>query len=66
VSNAVALKPALLVTAADLAPQALALLSDFHIVYAGKTPSDEDIVALCKAHNPEAIIVRWTRPPRCA
>ena len=58
-SNAVALKPALLVTAADLAPQALALLSDFRIVYAGKTPSDEDIVALCKAHNPEAIIVRY-------
>jgi len=59
VNDAVALKPALLVTAADLAPQALALLSDFQIVYAGKTPSDEDIVALCKAHNPEAIIVRY-------
>ncbi|HSX93495.1 MAG TPA: NAD(P)-dependent oxidoreductase [Hydrogenophaga sp.] len=58
-SHAVALKPALLVTAADLAPQALALLSDFHIVYAGKTPTDEDIVALCQAHNPEAIIVRY-------
>jgi D-3-phosphoglycerate dehydrogenase len=59
VSDAVALKPALLVTAADLAPQALALLGDFEVVYAGKTPSDEDIVALCKAHNPEAIIVRY-------
>lgn len=58
-SHAVALKPALLVTAADLAPQALALLSDFRIVYAGKTPSDEDIVALCREHNPEAIIVRY-------
>ena len=58
-SVAVQVKPALLVTAADLAPQALALLTDFEIVYAGKTPTDDDIVALCKAHNPEAIIVRY-------
>jgi len=49
----------LLVTAADLAPQALALLRDFDVVYAGKAPSDEDIVALCRTHNPEAIIVRY-------
>lgn len=52
-------RPALLVTAADLAPQALALLRDFDVVYAGKSPSDDDIARLCKAHNPEAIIVRY-------
>lgn len=52
-------KPAILVTAADLAPQALALLTDFHIVYAGKTPSEQDIVALCRQHDPVAIIVRY-------
>jgi len=57
----VSAKPAILVTAADLAPQALALLKDFDIVYAGKTPSDHDIVALCQRHDPVAIIVRYGR-----
>jgi D-3-phosphoglycerate dehydrogenase len=52
-------KPAILVTAADLAPQALALLGDYEIVYAGKTPTDDDIVALCGRHDPQAIIVRY-------
>jgi D-3-phosphoglycerate dehydrogenase len=52
-------KPAILVTAADLAPQALALLTDFDIVYAGKTPSEQDIVSLCRQHDPVAIIVRY-------
>ncbi|OZI44681.1 3-phosphoglycerate dehydrogenase [Bordetella genomosp. 5] len=58
--NAVA-KPALLVTAADLAPEALALLDDFQVVFAGKTPSEDDIVALCRQHNPVAIIVRYSK-----
>ncbi|WP_028602037.1 NAD(P)-dependent oxidoreductase [Ottowia thiooxydans] len=49
----------ILVTGADLAPQALALLTAFEIVYAGKTPSDNDLIALCRAHNPVAIIVRY-------
>lgn len=54
-------KPAMLVTAADLAPQALALLTDFEIVYAGKTPSEDDVVALCRQHDPVAIIVRYSK-----
>ena len=54
-----ATKPALLVTGADLAPQALALLNDFDVVYAGKTPSESDIVGLCARHDPVAIIVRY-------
>lgn len=54
-------RPALLVTGADLAPQALALLGDFEIVYAGKTPSEDDIVALCRRWNPTAIIVRYSK-----
>jgi D-3-phosphoglycerate dehydrogenase len=54
-------KPAVLVTAADLAPQALALLDAYDVVYAGKTPSEEDIVALCRRHDPVAIIVRYSR-----
>lgn len=51
--------PAILVTAADLAPRALELLQGYDIVYAGKAPSEDDIAALCKAHDPVAIIVRY-------
>jgi len=50
---------AILVTGADLAPQALALLKDFEIVYAGKTPTEDDLIALNKRHDPVAIIVRY-------
>ncbi|GAB3770037.1 NAD(P)-dependent oxidoreductase [Ramlibacter monticola] len=49
----------LIVTGADLAPQALAVLKDFEIVYAGKTPQEDDLVALCRQHDPVAIIVRY-------
>lgn len=52
-------KPAVLVTAADLAPQAIELLQGYELVYAGKTPTEEDIAALCRRHNPVAIIVRY-------
>jgi D-3-phosphoglycerate dehydrogenase / 2-oxoglutarate reductase len=52
-------KPALIVTGADLAQQALDLLADFEIVYAGKTPTEDDMVALCQQHDPVAIIVRY-------
>lgn len=54
-------RPAILITAADLAPQALALLADYEIVYAGKTPTEDDIVALCRRHDPVAIIVRYSK-----
>jgi D-3-phosphoglycerate dehydrogenase len=50
--------PSILVTGNDLAGPALELLHGFEIVYAGKTPSD-DIVALCRRHDPVAIIVRY-------
>jgi D-3-phosphoglycerate dehydrogenase / 2-oxoglutarate reductase len=52
-------KPVFLVTGNDLAPQALALLGAYEVVYAGKTPTEDDIVALCKRHDPVAIIVRY-------
>ena len=52
-------KPVFLVTGNDLAAQALALLNDYKIIYAGKTPTDDDIVALCRQHDPVAIIVRY-------
>ena len=54
-------KPAFLVTGNDLAPQALSLLGDYEMVFAGKTPTEDDIVALCKRHDPVAIIVRYSK-----
>jgi D-3-phosphoglycerate dehydrogenase len=53
-------KPAVLVTAADLAPQAMELLRDYEVVFAGKTPTFDDIVALCGKHDPVAVIVRYS------
>ena len=50
---------AILVTGADLAPQALALLEGFDIIYAGKAPQETDLVALCQRHDPVGIIVRY-------
>ncbi len=52
-------KPRIIVTGADLAQQALDLLNGFEIVYAGKTPTEDDMVALCQKHDPVAIIVRY-------
>lgn len=52
-------KPALLVTGADLAPQAVALLGDFDLVFAGTKPTEGDLLALCREHDPVAIIVRY-------
>ena len=53
-------KPVILVTGADLAAQALALLEDFEVVYAGKTPQLTDVAALAKQYNPVGIIVRYS------
>ncbi|UUZ68938.1 3-phosphoglycerate dehydrogenase [Polaromonas sp. P2-4] len=54
-------KPAILVTAADLAPQALELLKEYELVFAGKTPQVADLVALARLHDPVAIIVRYSQ-----
>lgn len=54
-------RPVILVTGNDLAPQALALLGDYEMVFAGKMPSEHDIVSLCKQHDPVAIIVRYSK-----
>ncbi|MFO1330244.1 MAG: NAD(P)-dependent oxidoreductase [Rubrivivax sp.] len=53
--------PTVVVTGNDLAEPALALLQGFELVYAGKAPTDEDIVALCRRHDPVALIVRYGR-----
>ena len=57
-------KDVVLVTGVDLAPQAVALLQDFEVVYAGKAPNEDDLVRLCKVHQPVAIIVRYGRITR--
>lgn len=54
-------KPAIVVTAADLADEALALLGDFEIVFAGKQPDEQSLITLCTRHQPVAIIVRYGR-----
>lgn len=53
--------PIILVTGADLAPEAVQLLRDYELAYAGRTPTEDDIVALCQVHDPVAIIVRYGR-----
>nr|WP_246312490.1 NAD(P)-dependent oxidoreductase [Aquabacterium terrae] len=50
-----------MVTGSDLAPQALALLGDYEMVFAGKTPTEDGIVELCRRHDPVAIIVRYSK-----
>ncbi|CAG2153150.1 Hydroxypyruvate reductase [Cupriavidus yeoncheonensis] len=52
-------KPAVLVTGNDLAPQALELLKDFEVCFAGKQCSEETVVAMAKEKDPVAIIVRY-------
>jgi D-3-phosphoglycerate dehydrogenase len=59
----VSTKPVVLVTGADLAPEALALLADFDVVYAGKTCDEETLVSLSRKHQPVGIIVRYGRIP---
>ncbi|MDE2395310.1 MAG: hydroxyacid dehydrogenase, partial [Burkholderiales bacterium] len=59
-------KPVVIVTGADLAPQALALLGGYEVVYAGKAPSEDDIVGLCRRYDPQAIIVRYGKFGRAA
>ncbi|APV48649.1 3-phosphoglycerate dehydrogenase [Betaproteobacteria bacterium GR16-43] len=52
-------KPVVVVTAADLAPQALEILGSCDVRFLGKTPSEEDIVNACTDYQPAAIIVRY-------
>ncbi len=51
----------ILVTGADLADKAVTLLSGFELVYAGKTPTEDELAALCRQYRPVAIIVRYGR-----
>ena len=57
------MRPAIVVTGADLAPQALELLREFDVVYAGKTPDEESLVRLCAEKQPVALLVRYGKVP---
>jgi len=50
-----------LVTGADLAEQALALLPAYDVVYAGKTPDEDALASLAAQYQPVAIIARYGR-----
>jgi len=56
-------KPAIIVTGADLAPQAVELLEKFEIVYAGKAPDEDKLVELCHEKQPVALLVRYGAVP---
>ena len=56
-------KPVVVVTGADLAPQAVELLENYEIVYAGKTPDEERLVELCEEKQPVALLVRYGKVP---
>jgi D-3-phosphoglycerate dehydrogenase len=58
VLNEQSTRETVLVTGADLAAPAVELLSAFDIVYAGKTPDEDALIALCRRHQPVAIVVR--------
>ncbi|OWW22919.1 NAD(P)-dependent oxidoreductase, partial [Noviherbaspirillum denitrificans] len=56
-------KPVILVTAADLTPEAVQMLADYELVFAGKTPDEDSLVALSEQHQPVGIIVRYGSIP---
>lgn len=56
-------KNVILVTGTDLAAEAVAMLEDFELVFAGKAPDEDSLVSLCEKHQPVAIIVRYGKIP---
>ncbi|WP_203461663.1 NAD(P)-dependent oxidoreductase [Enterobacter cloacae] len=52
-------KKVVLVTGSDLAEQAMAILHDFEVVFAGRQPTEDELIALCEQYNPVAILVRY-------
>lgn len=54
-----AARPAIVVTGADLAPEARALLAGYDLVFAGKAPTEDDVASLCQRHQPVAILLRY-------
>ena len=52
-------KKVVIVTGSDLAEQAMEMLQGFEVVFAGRQPTEDGLIALCEQHNPVAILVRY-------
>ncbi|WP_404685010.1 hydroxyacid dehydrogenase [Raoultella terrigena] len=52
-------KKVVLVTGSDLAEAALGMLEDYELVFAGRQPTENQLIELCQQHNPVAILVRY-------
>ncbi|WP_374014521.1 hydroxyacid dehydrogenase [Klebsiella quasipneumoniae] len=52
-------KNVVLITGSDLADAALGMLEDYELVFAGRQPTEAQLIALCQQHNPVAILVRY-------
>ena len=39
----------------------MVMLQGFEVVFAGRQPTEDDLIALCERHNPVAILVRYGR-----
>ncbi|EKS7196229.1 NAD(P)-dependent oxidoreductase [Enterobacter ludwigii] len=52
-------KDVVLVTGSDLAEQAMVMLQGFEVMFAGRQPTEDELIALCERHNPVAILVRY-------
>lgn len=54
-------RPIVLVTGADLASEAIAMLDGYEIHYAGARPTESDLITLVRQLDPVAMIVRYGR-----
>ncbi|EJL82629.1 phosphoglycerate dehydrogenase-like oxidoreductase [Herbaspirillum sp. CF444] len=57
--SAAAKKGVVLVTGVDLAPQAVEILRDYELVFAGAKPGEDDMLKLSEQYQPMGIIVRY-------
>ena len=55
------MRPVVLVTGSKLAPQALALLTEYEVVFTSDSPDEEELVRLSREHHPVAIVARSAR-----
>ena len=52
-------KNVVLITGCDLAKSAIKMLDNYELVFAGRQPTETQLIALCRQHNPVAMLVRY-------
>lgn len=52
-------KNVVLITGCDLAESAIKMLDNYELVFAGRQPTETQLIALCRQHNPVAMLVRY-------